>query len=106
MKKSVWTNEKGIPIISKHFINHGNAKTHPNVPHYHRWGWVNGHWTEFKEECEGDEERIICFFPTKQRNVKYVSGIYPNRIIGASIAVGCNTRARPTPMNSIGIIIL
>ena len=42
MKKSVWTNEKGIPIISKHFTNHGNAKTHPNVPHYHRWGWVNG----------------------------------------------------------------
>ena len=56
LKKSVWTNEKGIPIKSKHFTNHGNAKTHPNVPHYHRWGWVNGYWTEFKEEYEGEEE--------------------------------------------------
>lgn len=49
LEASTWTDANGIPIKSTHYTNHGNAKTHPQVPHSHDWGWVDGKWTEFKE---------------------------------------------------------
>ena len=56
LKSSRWTNEKSVPVLSKHYTNHGNAKKHPVVPHYHNWGWVIGQWTELREQIEGEEE--------------------------------------------------
>lgn len=44
------TDEKGIPIKSIHYTNHGYPKRHPKVPHSHDWGRdEKGNWTEFKE---------------------------------------------------------
>lgn len=46
LKSSRFTDTNGIPIKSTHYTNHGNAKTHPQVPHSHDWGWVDGEWKE------------------------------------------------------------
>lgn len=49
LKSSRFTDPNGVPTKSIHYTNHGNPKMHPQVPHTHDWGWLNGQWTEFSE---------------------------------------------------------
>ena len=53
--KSRWTDEDGIPLLDKHYTDHGHPKQHPIVPHYQKWGWINGSW-EFGKDQKGEDE--------------------------------------------------